>query len=298
MKALGFALLLGACAPVTAAMGPAIQEPAITETALVMRDGARLPLTVWRPTTPVRAVLIGLHGFNDYANAFAPLGAALPRRGIAVYAYDQRGFGAAPNPGLWPGNETLAADAETALALIRARHPRVPIVMAGESMGGAVLLVAARTGLRDAAGLVLIAPAVRGDGHLPAIARASLDALAWLAPGFSGGNPGVEVRPTDNPRTLAVLGSDPLVRRDIRLDAAQGLVRLMDAALDAARDVNQPTLVLAGRNDMLVPGGPIEDLSRRLPHGETRIYDQGFHLLTRDRQGARVIGEIGDWVLR
>jgi alpha-beta hydrolase superfamily lysophospholipase len=37
-----------------------------------------------------------LHGFNDYSNAFEVPAQALAWRGIATYAYDQRGFGEAP----------------------------------------------------------------------------------------------------------------------------------------------------------------------------------------------------------
>ncbi|NCC29949.1 MAG: alpha/beta hydrolase, partial [Gammaproteobacteria bacterium] len=60
-----------------------------------MDDGYRLPLRVWTSASQTRTVVLGLHGFNDYANAFAPLGRELAAAGITTYAVDQRGFGAA-----------------------------------------------------------------------------------------------------------------------------------------------------------------------------------------------------------
>ena len=48
------------------------------------------------PTSGVKAVILALHGFNDYSNAFAMPARLWAERGIASYAYDQRGFGGAP----------------------------------------------------------------------------------------------------------------------------------------------------------------------------------------------------------
>ncbi len=94
-----------ACSPVVALPGPAVAAPSIAEAGLVARDGAKLPLRIWRPADgqAPRAILIALHGFNDYRNFFATAGGWFAERGIQSYAYDQRGFGAAPNRGLWPG---------------------------------------------------------------------------------------------------------------------------------------------------------------------------------------------------
>src|SRR5690606_11685790 len=108
-------------------------------------------------------VIVGLHGFNDYSNAFAIPAKAWLKQGIATYAYDQRGFGRAPDRGMWPGTETLVADLDTATRLIARRHPGVPLFVAGESMGGAVIMAAVPAGrLKDVEGAILAAPAVRG----------------------------------------------------------------------------------------------------------------------------------------
>ena len=87
-------------------------------------DGQVLPLRKWLPHGEVKAVILALHGFNDYSNAFEAAGKAWAERGIATYAYDQRGFGAAPERGLWPGRAVLAADAATAARILRAQVSR------------------------------------------------------------------------------------------------------------------------------------------------------------------------------
>ena len=81
--------------------------------------------------------------------------------GITTLAYDQRGFGLSPNPGIWAGAETMRADLNDALMAARARYPGVPVFALGESMGGAVVLTAlALDAPPPADGIILVAPAV------------------------------------------------------------------------------------------------------------------------------------------
>ena len=105
---------------------------------------------------------------NAAARSHAAAGGFLTERGVASYAYDQRGFGGAPDHGMWPGTETLVADLGTAVKVIRKRHPGIPLFLLGESMGGAVILVAmAGTDPPDVDGVILSAPAVWGRSTMP-----------------------------------------------------------------------------------------------------------------------------------
>src|SRR5207237_2585691 len=143
--------------------------PHVSETGFVAADGAVLPLRKWLPPRDrgggeARAVILALHGFNDYSNAFDGPGEIWSKEGIATYAYDQRGFGAAPERGFWPGRAALAADATTAAQVLRCLYPRVPLYLLGDSMGGAVAVIAmtgeSGTPVPDVDGSILTAPAV------------------------------------------------------------------------------------------------------------------------------------------
>ena len=96
---LGLMLLLGGCAANFQPMGTAIVQPALTDHSLIAADGFELPLRSWLPTDgKPRAVVVALHGFNDYSNAFDGAGRRFADQGIATYAYDQRGFGQSGSP--------------------------------------------------------------------------------------------------------------------------------------------------------------------------------------------------------
>ena len=299
-RALPF-LALPACAPARAPMGPATGAPMLAEDALIMPDGVRLPLHRWLPSSPSRAVVLALHGMNEHARAFAEDAAPwFTAEGVALYAYDQRGFGATPNRGIWAGHETLAADAAEAARLVRARHPGLPLVMMGESMGGAVLLVAgASAAAPPADGYVLLAPAVVGRASLGWFARGMLDVLVTVVPmmGFQNSAPGFQ--PTDNIDAWRRWSRDPLLIRNTRVDAIAGLVDLMDAAVAAAPSFRAPALLLYGGRDRLVPPAPTRAMLAALPErGRQRVgfYANGYHMLLRDTQGERVARDITAWV--
>jgi alpha-beta hydrolase superfamily lysophospholipase len=232
-------------------------------------------------------------------------GEALAAGGVATYAYDQRGFGAAPNRGVWPGSATLAADAAAAARLVAARHPGLPLVMVGESMGGAVLLLAATApDPPPVAGYVLLAPAVWGRASMPGIVVGLLDVLAHTVPrvAVASGMPGIT--PTDNMAALIRLARDPLTIRETRVDATVGLVDLMDDALAAAPRLGPaapPVLLVYGARDQLVPPIATRALLERLPRdAPVRIayYPAIHHMPLRDLAAPVVIADMLAWMER
>lgn len=296
------ALLLGAgCTPVVLPAGPALRAPALAEEAVIAADGAELPLRRFAPEGPPRGVLLALHGFNDHAGNFlADSIAALNAAGLLVYAYDQRGFGRAPNRGYWAGAATLAADAAAAARLLRARHPGLPLHLLGESMGAAVAILA---GVRDPPpvdGYVLLTPALFSRDAMNPLLRGGLWLIARTIPvmGFSGGVGGIVA--SDNEAALRRLGRDPLAIRTTRVDAAVGLVDLMDEAVAAlpgccrgAGGAPVPVLVLVGAQDRIVPQHASRAALRRAPPGlRLGVHPRGFHLLLADRNREAVVADI------
>ena len=318
--ALVFAVLLPAagCAPTTdedarlAGIGTvrAAPEPnpipRFTATSFVAADGQVLPLRKWLPDGAVKAVILALHGFNDYSNAFEGPGEAWAKRGIATYAYDQRGFGAAPERGFWPGRAALAADAATASQILRRLYPGVPLYLLGESMGGAVAVVA-MTGesgapIPDVDGVILTAPAVWGRATMDLLPRLALWGAVRLAPGLTLTGRGLEITPSDNIAMLRALSRDPLVIKETRVDAIYGLVDLMDAALDSAPSLDVPLLVMYGAKDEIVPKTPIRRFVGSLPpecrhRAKLAWYKDGYHMLLRDLEGPIVTADVANWVL-
>lgn len=289
---------LSACAPMVQqpnAPGAAFDGPQLADDAFVSFDGARLGLQHWDPPGggPPWAVIIGVHGVDDYANAFhlaAPFWAA---DGIATYAFDQRGFGRSPHRGIWAGKALMTRDLDTLCALVRARYPRALIAVAGVSMGGAVTIEAFASHRPPPADrVILLAPAVWGWSTQSLPSRTALWLTAHIDPALDLTPPRFltrNIRASDNIEELRRMGRDPLMLWGLRADALYGLVGLME---DASRDVGMigpPTLYLTGDHDQIIPPRAARLAARELKAGDRSAdYAAGWHLLLVDKQAPTV----------
>jgi alpha-beta hydrolase superfamily lysophospholipase len=293
-------LAVAACAPQLQPAGPRTGVPSLAGDMVVMADGAALPLRRWEPAGRVRAVVIALHGFNMYSGLFDGPGQAWAERGILTYAYDQRGFGAAPSRGYWPGEPTLVDDLDAVVGLVRARHPGVPVYLLGDSMGGAVAAVAlAGAAPPPVDGAVLVAPAVWGRNHMNAFERGALWLFSNTVPWWTLTGEGLHITPSDNIAFLRKLARDPQIIRETRVDAILGIVDLMDRAFDETPRLSVPTLLLYGTKDEIIPADPTFDLLRALPPGSpvrAAVYRNGYHMLLHDLAAAKPIGDVAAWI--
>lgn len=290
--------LLTACAPTYKPMGPMTVEPHISEDTFIARDGARLPLSVWGPRENPSTVVIAAHSFGEFRDAFALIGQKLASQNIAVWAFDQRGFGTAPHPGLWAGTETMVQDFQDFTAAVRDTTGRdTPLVMMGESMGGAVVLSA----LSDSStprpqAVILSGPGVREDRPR----RYWFNAGLWLAtravPGYEAEVP----RPYDT--RLADYhaqrwASDPKIINQVRLDTYYGLIRMSDFASDETKDFGVPTLVLYGtEDDQIHPKSVCALMDRLGSSGTLKVFQGKPHLMFQVKEQDMILTLIEQWI--
>lgn len=143
-------------------------------------DDRSLQLYCWLPQAAPRATIQLIHGISEHAARYHELATVLAEAGYAVYAHDQRGHGrtaesstalgyVAPSGG-W---HRLLGDVMTVYCHLSERHPNLPRILLGHSMGS---LLAQHFAIEHGAlldGLVLSATTFRTD-PLPAFG-------AWLA---------------------------------------------------------------------------------------------------------------------
>jgi alpha-beta hydrolase superfamily lysophospholipase len=274
------------------------QPPELTTSHAVMPDGYKLPVTMWAADTGPQAIVIALHGFNDYRNAFDGPAHFFSANGITTYAYDQRGFGETAQRGIWPDNDVLEADAATMASLLCARHPDLPLFLLGESMGGAVVINMQRKAA-CIKGMVLVGPAVWGWQMMPFWQRNILRIAAHVVPEKTLTGEGLDITPSDNIEMLRALGRDPLVIKETRIDAMYGLTNLMEAALLSSAQLAAPSLILYGEKDEIIPHDPTCEMLKRLPETATNrivLYPDGYHMLMRDLQSEIVLLDTVTWI--
>lgn len=292
-------VVCSACAPHVNNPGQQVMQPRLESEFFRAADGAILPVRSWLPEKkPFKAIIVAVHGFNDYSNSFTFPGNYLRQYGIASYAYDQRGFGAAPGRGLWAGGEAYTNDLASMVKEVRRLYPNVPLYLVGESMGGAVTIVA-MTGRNPPIvdGVILIAPAVWGRQTMPWYQRWLLDVAAHTVPWLELTGKGLKVIPTDNIEIRRAISRDPLFIKATRIDSMYGLTNLMDEALSGAEKLSVPTFVLYGKKDQIIPKEPTLLMLEKVPNTTRKaFYPDGYHMLLRDLQREKPLSDMVAWI--
>ncbi len=308
LGSLALAVALAGCTERLNPAGEATTEPFLGYASYTAADGVRRTMRWWDTEAAPRAVIVALHGYNDYSRAFAIPGEYLAEvHGIAVAAFDQRGFGGGEGRGVWAGEETLKRDLETVLELVRDEYPGTPVYLLGESMGGAVALTALTDPFNIARSLVdgtiLVAPAVWGKDQMLVHERFAVNLAQDTIPGIYLIPQGLRVTPTDNYKVLRELSADSLVIKGSRIDTLNGLIELMTQARLAANQLTTPSLVLFGAREDILPDGEIEEFVADLPtdlppdYGHKVVrYPDGYHMLLRDTRGEIVLDDIAAWI--
>jgi len=293
------ALAISACTPAVAPRGLENDTPQLTADSFITRDGLHLPLREWDAKKPV-AILIALHGMSDYSEAYEMPGPWWADRGITTIAYDQRGFGHAPNPGIWAGGDVMRTDLSDCVDAARAKYPGLPVFAIGESMGGAELLSAlASDRPPHVDGVILSAPAVFSRDNMPLSYRVVLWLGVHTLPWMHVSGSGLHIVPSDNIDMLRKLGRDPYFQHDTRVDQVYGLVDMMDAAHEAPAKLSNPPpiLLLHGEKDQLVPPEATHETITALGHrADVRAYPNGYHMLMRDLDRETVWQDIDAWI--
>ncbi|MHA6758268.1 alpha/beta fold hydrolase [Streptacidiphilus sp. PAMC 29251] len=101
-------------------------------------DGTVLHVHEWLPEGEPRGIVQIAHGMGDHAARYSHL-AETPAAGFAVYADDHRGHGTSitGTPGDLGANgwNLLVEDLVALSELLKARHPGLPLVLVGHSLG-------------------------------------------------------------------------------------------------------------------------------------------------------------------
>lgn len=233
------------------------------------------PCVVWTdPQVPPKVALLCIHGLGLHKGTFTDFGRQMCKSGIATYAMDMRGFGEYVEKKKHPklDFDGCLVDIKYALEQIRKNNPGIPVVILGESMGGAIALRATALYPELISGLISSVPAGDRFSLGDAAAKVGLSAI------FGGMNKPVErvgetvvEHATKNPELKRRWMSDPLVRLNFTPNELLQFNSFMNENFEVARAIKEtPVLFIQGANDRLVR-----------PAGTWKLYDR---LATPSRQ--------------
>jgi predicted alpha/beta hydrolase len=273
--------------------------------AITTREGCALGAHA-HDAIDAKAAVVILGAMATPSRFYARFAEHLARRGLSTVRFDYRGVGASRDGALSEERAGIldwtVGDVEAALAWVRERHPGLPLVVVGHSLGGQAIGISRTAHAADA--FVLVASQSGWVGHWPGLSRLRMEVL-WrvMVPSFTrayGYLPGWTGLGEDVPSRV--------VREWAGWCTTRGYVTgaLPSESLHFA-DVRGPVLAWSFSDDDYAPRGSVAELlswltNARIEHRAVRPGDLGtgprvghFGFF---RQGTQQLwDETADWIL-
>lgn len=254
-------------------------------------------------------VFVCIHGLGDHGGHFEDFAALAAEQNFATVTMDLVGHGRSPGRrGHAKSYEGLLVDIAHLRRDVRRCFPESPQTMLGHSMGGNLVVnyVLRRSqldrtidGMTDApppVSLVLLSPMFLPPQHLT---RPQIFA-AWLT-GYVLSAIRVKKRAnlcelTSDSDQAELIASDPKRHGKLSIYLATQLLSQGRWALDHARDIDMPTLLIFGESDSMVDREAIQNAAIRVGNRATLVpWQHGLHDLLHDTDAALVTERILTW---
>lgn len=266
------------------------------------RPGARAPLLLcraWLPEEPW-ALLLVVHGYAEHSGRYEELAGWFAARGLAVYAYDQRGHGRSEGPRCHVDRfDEYLDDLDLVLERARSEHPELPVVLLGHSMGGLVVASFLADRRPSVAAAATSGAALALGQGVSATRMAAARLLRRFLPRISLGS-GLDPRGLSrDPEVVRRYLEDPLVHRSMTPSLGAELMAAVPRVAARALEIQVPLLLLHGSDDPLCP---VE--GSRAFHGGLQVPGCGFraypglrHEIFNEPERERVFADLFDWLV-
>lgn len=268
---------------------------------LPIKTGEQGDLVGWvcKPRIPkVRAAVTLVHGLGEHSDRYRELASRLASRGVATLAFDQQGHGNSPGRRGSPRSyDSMLRDIAHAIHTLSQHTGDAPSILFGHSMGGNL---AANFTLRwehNLVGVILSAPMLLPKNP----PKRDQIFAAWLTgkllPFIRIHSPVSPSQLTHDKREIELAENDSRMHSRVSLRLGTQLLAQGRYALDHAREITLPLLVLHGDEDSTTDAAASHAFCIRV--GETAQYvnfPEMYHDVLHEIGREKVYETIDQWL--
>jgi alpha-beta hydrolase superfamily lysophospholipase len=251
----------------------------------------------WRPSAPVRGIVVIVHGFNAHSGQYGWVAEQFTSTGLAVYALDLRGRGRSEGERYYVDSfDEYVADVVTLVQLAKSREQRVPVFMLGHSAGGVVSCLYTLEHQEELAGLICESFAFQVPA--PDFALAALKGLSHVAPHAHV----LHLKNEDfsrDPKVVQAMNDDPLIARETQpTKTMAAMVRADERLKNDFSQIVLPVMILHGTADKATkPSGSQLFFDRAGSKDKTlKLYEGYFHDPLHDVGKEVVMADVQKWI--
>ncbi|MEM7594780.1 MAG: lysophospholipase [Cyanobacteria bacterium P01_A01_bin.83] len=262
-------------------------------------NGLELYYQSWHPQAAAKAVLIIVHGHGAHSDIFTNVVEYLVEQNYTIYSFDLRGHGRSPGKRGYINNwAEYRLDLDAFVKLTQTQEPELPLFLAGQSMGGTIVLDYVLRTSPQLTGLVLISPALGLSVAPWKLLIGQLLSSVWAGFTLSAGIDFATA--SRDPEVIAANSQDPLRHGQGTARLARELLKTMDWVKLNGNKLQVPLLMLHGEADRvtLFESSQIFFEGLTLADKEMPKYPDSYHELHNDLNYREVLADLKDWLER
>jgi alpha-beta hydrolase superfamily lysophospholipase len=263
-------------------------------------DGENLAVQDWPLADEVmpRGAVLLVHGLGEHAGRYEALAQRLNAWGFIVRGYDQYGHGMSGGVrGGLPHPHRLLDDLADLVETMRHRHPELPLLLLGHSLGGLVAAGFVARGVLAVDGLVLSSPAFAT--RLSPVQKLLMAIVPRVAPNLTLGNGLDPQYLSHDPEVVAAYRADTLVHDRVSGRLAGFFVEETALVRSCAPRWLVPTLLLYAGDDRVVDPAGSQRFAESAPSEvvTAHCYPGLYHEIFNEVDSQPVFAALRQWLL-
>lgn len=252
----------------------------------------------WGCTSP-RAVVLMVHGLGGHSNNWEFVAKFLMEHRIASYSIELKGFGMTEGvKGHIDSLEAYVRDVRRLCSIIKRDNRRLPVFIAGESMGGLIGFLTVIRKPRVFRGLVCISPGFKSSLKFSLLEYLRMVSARFYNPRKQFRMPFTNEMCTRDPECMKIMNADSLEHRWATPKLLQSILLAQFSSRMLKHRVRTDTLFLLAGADTFVSPKASKAIYKGMPfeHKEIIEYPEMRHSLTMELGREKVFADLLAWI--
>jgi len=266
---------------------------------LIDADGRKLHACNWTTDSDPVAVVAIIHGLSDHLGRYELFSEFLNLNGIAVIGMDYQGHGKSPGKrGHVRSYELFLSNIENLLIEARLVYNDIHLFLYGHSLGGNIVAnYILQHQSKEITGSIISAPFFELAFNPPAWKIKLANILNGVWPALTLSNELDPMELSHDPQVGKAYLEDPLVHDKISARLYNNTITQGTWALENARLLNYPTLIMHGTDDRITSHKASERFAKEAGSMATlKIWNSLRHEIHNENKKDEVMNFMCDWI--
>jgi acylglycerol lipase len=263
------------------------------------KDGLNLFGRVWEPSErKPKAVICHVHGLGEHSGRYFHVAEVFANSGYTMLSFDLRGHGRSGGArGHLPSFDSYMDDVDLLFEQARSRHPGLPMLLYGHSLGGIIVLNYGLKRKPDIRGVIATGPGLHTALEQQPVKMILSRVLGALTPNATMPS-GLDARMlSHDPSIVDAYVNDPLVHNKVTLGFGRNMLNAVRYTLDHAAEFSLPLLLVHGKEDVIAfPSSSIEFAAPLKDKCTLMLWDGLYHEVHNEPEKAEVLNAMTIWM--